>query len=391
MISVEAALAEIAALVGPVTTEPVALADAAGRVLAEPVTAKRDQPPFAASAMDGYAVRAADMTVAARLRVIGEAVAGCRYDGPVGPGETVRIFTGAPLPDGADTILIQEDAERASDGTIRVTDVPTQHYVRPAGGDFQRGAMLEAPRRLAPADLALAAAMNVPDLTVARRPQVALIATGNELVPPGEMPDRDQIIGSNIFALKALVEAEGANARLLPIARDSAESLSTTLGLARSADLILTTGGASVGDHDLVSPVAQSMGMDLSFHKVAMRPGKPLMAGRLGHSILVGLPGNPVSSIVCGMIFVRPLLRAMQGLPAEPLPRSPAILAEDLSANGPREHYMRARLEDGRIRAFDRQDSSLLSVLAQANALLVRPPHDPARCAGDTVEMIPLG
>ncbi|MEL6204955.1 MAG: gephyrin-like molybdotransferase Glp [Pseudomonadota bacterium] len=391
MISVEAALAEIAALVGPVTTEPVALTDAAGRVLAEPVTAKRDQPPFAASAMDGYAVRAADMTVGARLRVIGEAVAGCRYDGPVGPGETVRIFTGAPLPDGADTILIQEDAERASDGTIRVTDVPTQHYVRPAGGDFQRGAMLEAPRRLAPADLALAAAMNVPDLTVARRPQVALIATGNELVPPGEMPDRDQIIGSNIFALKALVEAEGAAARLLPIARDSAESLSTTLGLARSADLILTTGGASVGDHDLVSPVAQSMGMDLSFHKVAMRPGKPLMAGRLGHSILVGLPGNPVSSIVCGMIFVRPLLRAMQGLPAEPLPRSPAILGEDLSVNGPREHYMRARLEDGRIRAFDRQDSSLLTVLAQANALLVRPPHDPARCAGDTVEMIPLG
>jgi molybdopterin molybdotransferase len=394
MISVEEALAACLALARPVGTETVRLAEAGGRVLATSVIARRDQPPFAASAMDGYALRGADHVAGAVLRVVGEAPAGRAWAGRIGPGEALRIFTGAPVPEGADLVVIQEDVTRHGDKITLGATPGDVTNIRPAGADFRVGARIEAPRRLSPADVALAASMNVPDLEVSRRPEVALIATGDELVSPGEDPRADQIVASNTYGLKAMIEAEGARARLLPIARDTAASLEQVLRLAEGADLIVTIGGASVGDHDLVGEVAAAMGLDRAFYKVAMRPGKPLMAGRIGDSVLLGLPGNPVSSMVCGEIFLVPMLHAMMGLPTGERRRFRARLGQDLPANGPRAHYMRSDLMPGHdfpeITPYGSQDSSLLTVLSQANALLVRPPHDGPRRAGDLVEYLPL-
>jgi molybdopterin molybdotransferase len=395
MISVEEALAACLALTRVLPSEEVPLERAAGRVLAAPVFATRDQPPFAASAMDGYAVRGADAVAGARLTVVGEAPAGRAWDGEIGPGEALRIFTGAPLPRGADRVVIQEDTARAGDAITLSERLDGGPHVRPAGADFRAGARIEAPRRLTPADLALAAAMNAPRLAVARRPVVALIATGDELVLPGEVPRHDQIVASNTYGLKALAETEGAEARLLPIARDDRESLEAVLGLAADADLIVTVGGASVGDHDLVGTVTGDLGLERAFYKIAMRPGKPLMAGRLGRSALLGLPGNPVSALVCGHLFMVPMLRAFLGLKAGERRRRRARLGADVGANGPREHYMRAEVfptgEVPEIVPFDRQDSSLLSILSRANALLVRPVGDAPRAAGEIVEYLPLG
>jgi len=390
VISTEAALERLFALVEPVGIETVALGAASGRVLAADMVATRAQPPFAASAMDGYAVRAADLTPDVELRVIGEAPAGRAFGGTVGQGEAVRIFTGAPMPRGADTVVIQEDIE-TTQASIRIAAPPVPGaHVRPEGGDFVPGTRVAAPRRLSPADIALAAAMNLPRLSVRRRPVVALFATGDELVQPGEAPGPDQIIASNALGMKALLEAEGAEARLLPIARDTGESLRAVFGLTEGADLILAIGGASVGAYDLVGDVTAELGMERAFYKVAMRPGKPLMAGRLGGTPLVGLPGNPVSCMVCGCIFVLPMLRVLLGLPAAPAPRIRAALGCDLPENGPREHYMRARLGAGRVTPFDDQDSSLLSVLSRANALLVRPPADPPRRRGENMDVVRL-
>jgi len=394
MIQVEAALDHLFVLARPLPTERVPLRQAAGRVLAEPAVARRDQPPFPASAMDGYAIRPEDHVPGRVLTVIAEAAAGHGYNGTVPAGSAVRIFTGAPVPKGAGRVVIQEDVTSDGDRITLGDRMDEASHVRAAAQDFSAGSQLRAPRRLSPADLALLAAMNVPDLYVARRPVVVLIATGDELVMPGEDPAPDQIIASNTFALAAMVEAAGGEARMLPIARDTPESLAATLALAEDADLIVTIGGASVGDHDLVARVAAGEGMERAFYKVAMRPGKPLMAGRLGDAVLLGLPGNPVSAIVCGKLFLVPMLEAMQGLPAEPARRFPAVLAEDVGPNGPREHYMRARLEPGdgppRIRPFARQDSALLSVLAEADALLIRPVGDGPLQAGRTVSYIPL-
>ncbi len=290
--------------------------------------------------------------------------------------------------------MIQEDVTRTGDRITLGSRLEPGDNIRPAGADFRIGARIEAPRRLSNADVALSASMNVPLLEVSRRPEVALIATGDELVSPGEVPRPDQIIASNIYGLKAMVEAEGARARLLPIARDSRESLEQVLRLAADADLVVTIGGASVGDHDLVGSVAAGMGLERAFYKVAMRPGKPLMAGRLGQAVLLGLPGNPVSSMVCGELFLVPMLRAMMGLPTGARQRMQARLGCDLPENGPRAHYMRAELVPGpdfpAISPYDSQDSSLLTMLAQANALLVRAPHDGPRQAGDLVEYLPL-
>jgi molybdopterin molybdotransferase len=395
VISVEEALAACLGLTRILPPERVALADCAGRVLAEPVFATRDQPPFAASAMDGYAVRAADATPGARLTVVGEAPAGRAWDGEIGPGQALRIFTGAPLPKGADRVVIQEDVTRDGNTIMLGATLDAGPHVRPAGADFRAGARLEAPRRLSPADLALAAAMNAPALTVTRRPDVALIATGDELVLPGESPRDDQIVASNTYGLKALIEAEGATARLLPIARDDRESLQAVLALAADADIIVTVGGASVGDHDLVGDVAAGLGLERSFYKIAMRPGKPLMAGRLGEAALLGLPGNPVSALVCGHLFLVPMLRAFLGLKAGARRRRKARLGADLGPNGPREHYMRAEVfptgEIPEIVPFDRQDSSLLSIFARANGLLVRPIGDGPRAAGELVDYLPVG
>ncbi|MBT8476741.1 MAG: molybdopterin molybdotransferase MoeA [Alphaproteobacteria bacterium] len=390
MITVEAALAAIFDLVAPTETEMVPLAEASGRVLDRDVAATRDQPPFASSAMDGYALRGTEVAPGAQFRVVGEAAAGRGSAAPLGPGEAIRIFTGAPVPEGADRVIIQEDVTRDGDIITLGDSLDDKHHIRPAGGDFAAGDVMAAPRRLGPAELALLASMNVATLPCHRRPEVALVATGDELVMPGETPGPDQIIASNAIGLKALVESAGAVARILPIARDTVASLETVFDLAAGADLIVTIGGASVGDHDLVRPVAASRGMAPAFYKVAMRPGKPLMAGKLGEAAMIGLPGNPVSSMVCGHIFLLPALRKMLGLGAHPAPRATAPLAAALPANGPREHYMRATLANGTITAADRQDSSLLSVLSGANALLIRPVGDGARAAGELVEYVPL-
>ena len=388
MITVEAAMALVLALAKPLPAEPVALRRAAGRVLAVDAVALRDQPPFAASAMDGYAV-AGGLVPGSRFRVIGEAGAGHAYTGLVGPGEAVRIFTGAPLPVGATRVLIQEDVKRNGEEIELGSRLEPGDNIRPAGADFVAGSALKAPRRLSAHDLALLAAMNLPQVMVARRPVLALLATGDELVMPGETPRADQIIASNCFALAAMAEAEGCEVRLLPIARDSTASLRAGLDRATGADLIVTIGGASVGDHDLVAKVAEELGMEQAFYKIAMRPGKPLMAGRLRGVPMLGLPGNPVSAIVCGHLFLLPLVRALQGL-TDVAPRlERAILSQAVEANGPRAHYMRARIEpaDGlpQLRAFSRQDSALLSILSEANALLYRPIGDPARPAGAEV------
>lgn len=394
MISVEDALKACLALAQPLETESVPLIHAGGRVLRAPVTASRDQPPFSASAMDGYAVRDMEAIPGRRLKVVGEAPAGRYWPGTIGPGEALRIFTGAPLPEGTDRVVIQEDVERDGDRITLGRNLSQGHNVRPSGADFVAGDMMAAPRRLSPADVALAASMNAPVVTVSRKPRVALIATGDELVAPGEDPRPDQIIASNTYGLKARIEAEGAEARLLPIARDTRASLEQVFDLAEGADLIVTVGGASVGDHDLVGDVAASRGLDRAFYKVAMRPGKPLMAGRLSDAVLLGLPGNPVSAMVCGELFLIPMLHAMMGLPAGPRPRLRARLDVDLDANGPREHYMRAELLAGDdlpvIRPYGSQDSSLLTILSGASALMVRPVDAPRARAGEIVEFVPL-
>ncbi len=390
MISVEDARAHLFALVSKLPVETVPLIEAAGRVLATDVTARRDQPPFAASSMDGYALKSVEAEQHAQFQVIGEAAAGHRFDARVGAGQAVRIFTGAPMPEGTDFVVIQEDVHR-SGALITITDAPgTKSNVRPAGGDFKTGARISAPRLLRPRDIALLASMNIDQVPVTRRPVVALISTGDELVMPGDTPGPDQIIASNTFGLKAMIEEMGCTARLMPIARDTEASLRTAFELAAGADLIVTVGGASVGDHDLVAPVAEQLGMDRSFYKIRMRPGKPLMAGRLGAAAMVGLPGNPVSAMVCGQIFLKPMLRLMLGQP-DPVPSAlTAPLAHDIGENGPREHYMRAQLIEGRLQVADNQDSSLLTILADANVLMVRQPHDPARHAGNSMAYLPL-
>jgi molybdopterin molybdotransferase len=389
VISVEEAQARILDLVDRMDTETVPLAQAAGRFAAAPATATRDQPPFAASAMDGYALKGVEAEADAMFKVIGEAKAGERFAGRVGAGQAVRIFTGAPVPEGADRVIIQEDVTRSGDLITLGRDLSSGDNIRAAGNDFRAGQVHEM-GRISSKDVALLAAMNVPQVPVYRQPDVAVIATGDELVMPGETPGEDQIIASNTFGLKAMFDAAGARARLLPIARDNPDSLRFVLGLAADADLIVTVGGASVGDHDIVGAVAGELGLEQSFYKVAMRPGKPLMAGRLGRAPLIGLPGNPVSAMICGKIFILPALARMLGDDRDPAAPEQVPLTVDLPRNGPRQHYMRAvRSADG-VAPMDRQDSSLLSILAKADALIVRPPDDPARRVGDPVNVLPL-
>ncbi|MBL4541608.1 MAG: molybdopterin molybdotransferase MoeA [Rhodobacteraceae bacterium] len=392
MISTDAALARILALIGPLPGEDVALADAAGRVLAAPARADRAQPAFAASAMDGYATRLADAVPGARLRVIDTAQAGQAATRPVEPGTAIRIFTGAPMPTGADRVVIQEDTTAEGDWVTLADNPGDGPHVRPIGADFAAGFTLDPPRRLRPADIALLAAMNLGWVSVTRRPVVALIATGDELVAPGQPLGPDQIPASNAYGLAALCAAQGAAPQILPIARDTTADLDRAFDAAAAADIVVTIGGASVGAHDLVRPVAAARGLDLSFWKVAMRPGKPLLAGRLGAATLIGLPGNPVSAMVCGHLFLRPAIDRALGLAAGPLPRRSARLTAAVPANGPREHFMRARTDDtGGVAPFPTQDSALLSVLAGADALLVRPPGDGPRAPGAVVDIVPLG
>lgn len=390
MISVAKALSQLFALVEPLEAEVVPLTQANGRILAHPVAATRNQPPFAASAMDGYAVKGATLAPGKTYTVVGEAAAGHRWDGTVKPDQAVRIFTGAPLPAGTDHVIIQENVARAGDIITLDSSANDGAHVRPAGADFKAGDQIDAPRKLGPSDIALLASMNIAEVPVSRRPVVAIIATGDELVQPGEDPGADQIIASNSYGLAALLENLGADTRLLPIARDTAASLGLAFDLATDADLIVTIGGASVGDHDLVGAVAQDKGMEQAFYKVAMRPGKPLMAGRIGKAAMIGLPGNPVSAMVCGHVFLAPVVRKMLGLGAIPATRETAILANDIAANGPREHYMRAHAGAKGVTVFTRQDSALLTVLADANCVAIRPPNDGAHKAGNPIEIIRL-
>lgn len=392
MLSAKETLEKTLALVAPLGIETVPLDQAAGRVLAMPISAQRNQPPFDASAMDGYAVRADEAKLGARLTVAGAIPAGGAYEGKMPPASAIRIFTGAPLPAGADAVLIQEDATRDG-GSLTVNEAPVKGaHIRPGGLDFLAGSRITAPRRLTSAEIALAASMNAPFLEVYRRPVVSLIATGDELVAPGGAPGPNQIISSNNYGLAAMLAASGAMPVIHPIAADNREALTEALENALSSDLIVTLGGASVGDYDLVRDVFGDGGLDLSFYKVAMRPGKPLMAGTVRGVPMVGLPGNPVSSMVLGHLLLRPTMDVMQGLPAAALPRRKARLGDSIPRNGPREHYMRARLEEtdeGLIAfPFPNQDSSLLSVLAAANGLVVHPAGADAMTPGQVIDAI---
>ncbi len=394
MLSTAQALGRILALMTVTGTETVPLRQANGRVLAETLVAKLSQPPFAASAMDGYALRNADAQTGRSLQIIGESRAGARFAGQVRSGQAVRIFTGAPLPAGADRVVIQEDTDRDG-GTISIRpNLDDRTYVRAAGLDFVQGQHLVGQKRLNPNDIALLAAMNIARVVVRRRPVIAVIATGDELVMPGSVPGPDQLISSNNFGIAALLEQHGARVRMLPIARDTLASLEAAFAFATGADLIVTLGGASVGDHDLVGQAAAARGMVADFWKVAIRPGKPLLAGKIGNTPLIGLPGNPVSAMVGAHVFLRPALNAMLGLPAGPLPRNSGRLASALPANGPREHYLRGTATwSGAGWSLDvesNQDSALLSVLARSNALIVAAPNQPARPEQSIAEFILL-
>jgi molybdopterin molybdotransferase len=401
MITVEEALKRVlASAEAPLDEEKVALEGAYGRVLARDVQALRTQPPFPNSAMDGYAVRAADTAIApAALTLIGESAAGRAFKGAVGPGEAVRIFTGAPMPEGADAIVIQEDVQREGE-RIRVSAAaPAGDNLREAGMDFHAGeALISAGRRLTPRDVALAAAANHTGLAVRRRARVAILATGDELVAPGGLLGPAQIIASNNYAVAGMVEALGATAIDLGIAIDDLGALKEAVARARDAeaDVLATLGGASVGDHDLVQKALVAAGMELGFWRIAMRPGKPLMHGKLGPMRVLGLPGNPTSSTVCAVLFLRPLIRALHGEPDPGAdPSQPARLAVDLPANGPRQDYMRASLsrdENGILLATPAasQDSSLVNTMACADGLIVRAPHAEPAKSGERCRVVPF-
>lgn len=398
LLPVEDALGRVLDGLERLPAEHVSLAEAAGRVLAGPLQALRTQPPFDSSAMDGYAVRAADVErVPAVLTVIGESAAGRRFSGTVGPGEAVRIFTGAPVPEGADAILIQENAVLLADRRIEAREsVSAGRHIRRAGLDFREGdLLLDDGRMLDPAALSLAAAAGHPELPVVRRPVVAVIATGDELVPPGATTGPDQIVASNSFGIGALARQDGARVLDLGIVPDSREALAQAFrrALADGAHIVVTLGGASVGEHDLVREVLTGEGMVLSFWQIAMRPGKPLMFGSLDVARVLGLPGNPVSSLVCAHLFLRPMVARLSGRTYVPDLR-PAVLGAPMRANDHRQDFVRAFAateQDGLVATpFNLQDSSMLTTLAAANALIVRPPGAPAAPAGAPCQVLML-
>ncbi|MEM9716407.1 MAG: gephyrin-like molybdotransferase Glp [Pseudomonadota bacterium] len=393
MISVEEARKRLLALVAPLPSETVPLLSANGRVLAQPVLAKIDQPPFDASAMDGYAIRRADYVQGKTLICIGAAAAGDPFDGIVNSGEAVRVFTGGTLPTGADFVLIQENVTADGDHITISEDDQVPDYIRKAGQDFSTGTAIPKGTVLTPALVSLIASMGVAEIACHRLPEIAIISTGDELIPPGDALNPGQIYASNGYGLSALLSQMGAKTRLLPIASDSKEALTQVFEMAISADLIVTSGGASVGDHDLVMPVAQSMGLAADFHKVRMRPGKPLMAGRFKDGpAFVGLPGNPVSALVCSQIFLHPMIQKCIGQVMTAPELVTARLGKPLAANGPREHYMRGKMQfkDGILtaEAFDRQDSALITVLSEANCLIRRAPDAEAAEIGQPIEII---
>jgi molybdopterin molybdotransferase len=395
-ISVADALRRVLAHAEPLSPENVPLDDANGRVLARGLTALRTQPPADVSAMDGYAVRTADVADApVYLKVIGEVAAGRPFAAAVGPGETVRIFTGGVIPAGADTVVVQESANREADRVEVLKPATKGRHIRKEGLDFRRGESLFARgHRLTARDLALLAGMNHPLVTLHRRPKIALFATGDELVPPGTEPVPGQIVYSNGFALAALARQEGAVVTDLGLVGDTMEATIVAIRRARDipADILVTTGGASVGDYDFVHKAFAAEGMDLSFWKVAMRPGRPLMHGRLGDMHILGLPGNPVSSYVCALLFLIPLIRRMSGRADLTIPVESAVLGCDLPANDEREDYLRASLRHGATgevaTPFPTQDSSMMVPLARADCIIIREPYAPPASAGSRCAIV---
>lgn len=396
--SVADALAIVLAGVEPVGSESVGLQGALNRTLARTVKATLTQPPFNASAMDGYAVRAEDAGAGARLRVAGTAAAGAAFGGALQPGQAVRIFTGAVVPEGADAVLIQENAQVSGDEILVAVAVAHGANIRPRGQDFATGeTLITAGQKLGPRDVLLAAAAGHASLVVARMPRVAILATGNELVAPGQALCDGEIVASNGYGLAALVEAAGGNAHILPIARDDESDIAAGVRAADGADILLTIGGASVGAHDLVRPALERAGAQLSLSKVAMRPGKPVFFGtRVGAGRVqrcLGLPGNPVSAMIAARIFLVPLVKALLGSSTSEVPIR-VRLAVDMPANGPRDHYMRAVLDRGstpsRATPLANQDSSLISALAAAHCLLHIPAGAPAIAAGTELDALDI-
>jgi len=395
VISVEEALSRLLAPLEKLPPEQVSIVDGLGRVLAEDVAARRTQPPFAVSAMDGYAVRAEDVAaVPVELRIVAEVPAGAGFGGHVGPRETARIFTGAPLPAGTDTIVIQEDTQRDGDRVQVLEGAPRGRYVRREGLDFAEGdILLKAGRRLTARDIGLVAAMNRPWLFVHRQPRIGILSTGDEIVMPGDPIGPHQIVSSNSLALSAFVTACGGIPVSVGNAPDDPEALRQIAAATRGVDLLVTTGGASVGEHDLVRDVLGSDGLELDFWQIAMRPGKPLMVGSYRGTPMVGLPGNPVSTLVCALLFLRPALERLSGAstPAEAAPT--ARLGAALPKNDRRQDYLRSRLAraaDGVLEVFpfEVQDSSMMRLLSEADCLVVRPPNAPAIAAGATVPIV---
>jgi len=395
MLSVTEARAKILAAITPTTGETIALANAHNRVLCAPLPARLTQPPADVSAMDGFSLRAEDGQAGTTLRIIGAAPAGHPFTGKIGPGEAVRLFTGSYIPEGANTVLIQEDATVEGDRLTVNEACSTGKNIRRAGQDFAAGdILLQSGKRLTARDIGLAAAGNHPWLTVHRRPRIAILATGDEISLPGEAIGPGGIVSSNAHALAAFCAASGADPTILPIARDDLTAIAEGADAARGADLLITTGGASVGDHDLVQAGLASRGLNLEFWKIAMRPGKPLMFGALGAMPMLGLPGNPVSAFVCALLFLRPAIDRLLGLPGDAPATEPARLTTPLKPNDQREDYVRATLtrDDSGWRAtpFPLQDSGMLRTLAHATALIQRPPHDSAHPEGAEVKIIRL-
>lgn len=396
MLPVAEARARIISGLRPTSAEVVALSNAWGRVTAAPVLARLTQPPTDVSAMDGYALRVADGIVGARLRVAGRSPAGHPFIGQFGPGEAVRLYTGSSVPGGADCVVAQEDVTADHDGiTLNAAAQPGRH-IRRAGGDFRQGAeLVPSGTRLGARAVGLAAAGNHPWVTVHRRPRIALLATGDEIAMPGDPLGPGSIVSSNVHALAALVRAGGGEPLMLPIARDTAAAVSQAVQGVAGLDMLVTTGGASVGDYDLVQAGLAEQGFVLDFWRIAMRPGKPLLSGSLHGVPVLGLPGNPVSALVCAVLFLWPALSRLSGLSGDPLPSVTMPLGADAAANDHREDYLRAVIEPGpdgmdRVTPFPRQDSSMLQVLAQAQGLVIRPPQAPPAPAGTHVPVLRL-
>lgn len=396
MLPVAEARARIIAGLRPTAAEVVALADAWGRVTAAPVLARLTQPPTDVSAMDGYALRASDGALGTRLRVTDRAPAGHPFTGQVGPGEAVRLYTGSGIPEGADCVVAQEDV--TADGVAMTLNAAAQagRHIRPAGGDFRQGTeLVPAGAKLGARAVGLAAAGNHPWVAVHRRPRVGLLATGDEIAMPGDPLGPGSIVSSNVHALAALVRAGGGEPVMLPIARDTADAVAQAAQGVPGLDMLVTTGGASVGDYDLVQAGLARQGFVLDFWRIAMRPGKPLLSGVLHGVPVLGLPGNPVSALVCAILFLWPALGRLSGMAGDPLPSVAMPLGRDVAENDHREDYLRSTIAVGRdgvdcATPFARQDSSLLHVLAQAQGLVIRPPHAPAAPAGTLVPVLRL-